>query len=204
VRGIGPSDPVFDAFGFALSARIVTLSGVYGADLAQTSAREEEDAFVVRAARLLFAAQQEPAPGALLLRAEREAHGRLRIRLRAKAREPVRAVALFWRGLAAPLEIEEDGGLRAVGPEGVQLAWPGGLALPRVAARSAGELIAVRCEDRRGRAKRFALALERSGERAGQGVLELLHEEDAGALARELEAPACVLARGEAAQRLLL
>jgi hypothetical protein len=52
------NDPVFDAFGFPLSVQVVTLSNVYGIDLAQTSARREEDAFVVRAAGLSHAGQQ--------------------------------------------------------------------------------------------------------------------------------------------------
>jgi len=90
--------PVFDAFGFPLSVQVVTLSNVYGLDLAQTSARREDDAFVVRAAGLSFAGQQERAAGTVLLRAELEAPGCLRVQLRARAPEPIRCTKLLWRG----------------------------------------------------------------------------------------------------------
>ena len=195
-------DPVFDAFGFPLSVQVVTLSNVYGLDLAQTSARLEDDAFVVRAAGLSFAGQQERAAGTVLLRAEREAPGRLRVRLRARAPEPIRCTKLLWRGLALPLEIVESGQARRASGMGEILAYPNRLPLPLLALRSGGEPLAARFEDRRVREKRFAVAIERTGERAGQGVLELVHEEDASRFAREQEAPPCVLARGDATREM--
>ena len=193
-------DPVFEAFGFAFSVQVVTLENVYGIDPAQTSAREEEGAFVVRAAGLAFAGQQQRAPGAVLLRIEPEAGGGLRLRWRAKAPEPIRCSKLLLRGLATPIEILENDRARAASPLGEILAYPNRLPLPLLSLRCAGVPLVARFEDRRVREKRFALAIERSGPRAGQGVLELVHEEDASRFAREHEAPPCVIARGDAAR----
>jgi hypothetical protein len=195
-----PCDPVFDAFGFRLSLQVVTLSNVYGVDPRLTSARSEGEAFVVRAAGLGWAGGQERAPGTAVLRAERETPGRLRVSLRAKAPEPIRCIKLLLRGLAVPLEIVEGGVARGVPPFGEILAYPNRLPLPLLELRSGGETLVVRFEDRRVREKRFALAVERSGELAGQAVLEIVHEEDSSAFGTELVAPPCVLARGAAAQ----
>jgi hypothetical protein len=195
--------PVFEAFGTLFSVQVVTLENVYGIDLAQTSAREEESAFVVRAAGLAFAGQQRRAPGVVLLRVEREAGGGLRVRLRAKAPEAIRCTQLLLRGLATPLEIVENGEPRPASALGEILAYPNRLALPLLELRCGGEPLGVRFEDRRVREKRFAVAIERTGERAGQGVLELVHEEDASLMAREHVAPPCVIARGAAVAGML-
>jgi hypothetical protein len=191
-------DPVFEAFGLSFSVQVVTLANVYGIDPARTSARQEDAAFVVRAAGLAFAGQQQRAPGAVVLRIEPGADGSLRVWLKAKAPEPIRCSKLLLRGLATPLEIIEGERARSASPMGEILAYPNRLALPLLTLRSGGALLAARFEDRRVREKRFAVAIERTGERAGQGVLELIHEEDASRLAREHEAPSCVLARGGA------
>ena len=191
-------DPVFEAFGFAFSVQVVTLANVYGPDAAQTSARHEDEAFVVRAAGLACAGQQERAPGAVVLRVENEPGGCLRVWLKAKAPEPIRCTKLLLRGLATPLEIVENGQARGASAMGEILAYPNRLPLPLLTLRCGGESLGVRFEDRRVREKRFAVAIERTGERAGQGVLELVHEEDASRFERELEAPPCVLARGDA------
>jgi hypothetical protein len=70
---------------------------------------------------------------------------------------------------------------------------------PLLLLRCGGEPLAVRFEDREARAKRFAVAIERSGERAGQGALEIVHVEAESRAEREHVAPPCVLARGGAA-----
>lgn len=191
-------DPVFEAFGLAFSVQVVTLANVYGVDLAQTSAREEEPDYVVRSAGLAFADQPERAPGAVVLRIEREAQGKLRVRLRAKAPEPIRCTRLLLRGLATPLEVVECGEPRGASAVGEILARPKRLWLPLVTLRCDGELLAVHFEHRRVREMRFAVAIERTSERAGRGVLELVHEADASRAAREHAAPACVIARGDA------
>jgi hypothetical protein len=104
------------------------------------------------------------------LRAELEAPGRLRVWLRAKASEPIRCTKLLWRGLATPLEIVDDGQTRGASGMGEILAYPNRLPLPLLELRSGGVPLAARFEDRRVREKRFAVAVERTGERAGQGV----------------------------------
>jgi hypothetical protein len=189
-------DPVFDAFGFRLSLQIVTLENVYGLDPQQTSARHEGRGFAVRAAGLTWAGASERAPGAALIRVVPGGEGAVRVRVKARARAPVRCVKLLVRDLAPPLAWVEEAGQRAVGPFGEILAYPNRLPLPLVCLRAGEETLAARVEDTRVREKRFALAPERSGPLAGRGVLEVIHEEDAAAFGPELEAPPIVLARG--------
>ncbi|MBM4337603.1 MAG: hypothetical protein FJ108_17080 [Deltaproteobacteria bacterium] len=196
-------DPVFEAFGFAFSVQVVTLANVYGIDPERTRAHGEGGAFVVRASGLASAGQQERHPGSCELRVEPAPDGALRIHLRAEAPEPIRCTKLVLRGLATPLEIVESGAAREVREFGEILAYPQRLPLPLVTLRCGGEPIAVRFEDPRVREKRFAVAIERTGERAGQGSLEIIHEEDASRFGREHEAPPCVIARGDAVAGML-
>lgn len=196
-------DPVFEAFGFALSMQIVTRENVYGLDPAQTSAREEKGVLVVRAAGLRAAGGQLSARGAAILRIAPDATGGVRVRMKAKASEPVRCVKLLVRGLATPLAVVEERGERAIGSGGEIFAYPNRLATPLLVARAGSELVAVRAEDARVREKRFALAVERLGPHAGSGVLECILEEDATRMGRELEAPPLVLRRGGAPESFL-
>ncbi len=198
-------DPVFEASGFAFSVQVVTLENVYGIDPGQTSAREEDGAFVVRAAGLTWAGGRERAPGAVLLRVRPEGPGRVRVRvtLRAKAPEPIRCTKLVLRGLATPLAWVEPEGERTVGPLGECLAYPNRIGAPLVCVRAGKEVIGARFEDARVREKRFALSTERVGDRAGQGALELIHEDDATRFALETDAPPVVLSRGAAPDALV-
>ena len=191
-------DPVFEAYGFAFSVQVVTLENVYGIDPSQTSAREENGAFAVHAAGLTWAGGSERASGAVVLRVRPEGPGRVRLRvtLRAKAPEPIRCTKLLLRGLGTPLAWVEDAGDRPVGPFGECLAYPNRLGAPLVCVRAGTDVIGARFEDTRVREKRFALATERVGDRAGQGALELIHEDDATRFARESEAPPVVITRG--------
>ena len=188
------SDPVFEAFGACFSVQVETLANVYGIDLAQTSAREEEPAFVVRAAALLRADGRSRAPGAVVLRIEPEAGGSLRVRLRTKAPEPIRSTTLLLRGLATPLALvagEVAAAAIALLPGAPKRAPTAAFLLHCGDAR-----LAVRIDARRGGETNAAVGLERSGERAGQGVLALVHAADTSGAAREHEAPTCVIARG--------
>jgi hypothetical protein len=196
-------DPVFEAFGFAFSVQVVTLANVYGIDPERTRAHGEGGGFVVRASGLASAGQQERQPGSCELRVEPAPDGTLRVHLRAEAPEPIRCTKLVLRGLATPLEIVENGQARAASAMGEILSYPNRLPLPLLTLRCGGEPIAVRFEDPRVREKRFAVAIERIGERAGQGSLEIIHEEDASRFAREHEAPLCVIARGAAVAGML-
>ena len=196
-------DPVYEAHGFSLSLQIVTLANVYGIDPARTSARDEDGVWVVRAAGLRSAGGQATAPGAAILRVRPGKPGQVRVQMKAKGPEPVRCVKLLVRGLAAPLRLLEEGSERPVGGLGEILAYPNRLATPLLFARAGEELLAVRVEDDRVREKRFALALEKVGDKAGQGVLECILEEDAGRFDRELEAPALVLGRGVSREEFL-
>jgi hypothetical protein len=189
-------DPVFDAHGFALSLQIVTRENIYGLDPAQTSARSEGGVFVARAAGLACAGGQVKAPGAAILRVTPGKPGQVRVQIKAKGPEAVRCVKLLVRGLPGPLHVVEDGGDRPVGGQGEILAYPNRLATPLLFVRAGGELLGVRVEDERVREKRFALAIEKLGGRAGQGTLECILEEDATRFDRELEAPLLVLGRG--------
>ncbi len=188
-------DPVFEAHGFSLSLQVVTLDNVYGLDPARTSARMEDGVFVVRAAGLTAAGGQLCAPGAAILRLTPGKPGQVRAALKAKAPEPVRCLKLLLRGLALPLRRLEDDGERPVGAFGECLAYPNALATPLLFVRAGTELLGVRAEDAQVREKRFALAQEKLGPRAGQGVLECILEQDATAFDREFEAPSLVLAR---------
>ncbi|HME68971.1 MAG TPA: hypothetical protein VKM54_03785 [Myxococcota bacterium] len=192
-------DLIFDAYGIALSVQVVTLKNIYGLDPAQTSARFEGQAFVVRSAGLTSTGKCENAPGAVLLRVRSERPGRIRVHLRAKAPEAIRCTKLLLHGLPAPLAWVEQLGVRPIGPPGESLAYPNQLGAPLVCLRAGDETLGVRAEDARGRGKRFVAAVER----AGQGVLELIFEEDATHLSREFEAAPCVITRGVARETLL-
>ncbi|HBZ69988.1 MAG TPA: hypothetical protein DEP35_09735 [Deltaproteobacteria bacterium] len=196
-------DPVFDAYGLSLSVQVVTFENLYGVDPAQTSARFEGQAFVVRSAGLAWAGQREKAPGAVLLRVRPEGSGRFRVHVRAKAPEAIRCTKLLVRGLAAPLAWVDESGLRPVAPLGESLAYPHQLGAPLVCLRAGDETLGVRVEDARVREKRFAASLERVGERAGQGVLEVICEEGGPRPSRELEAPPVLIRRGAAREALL-
>ena len=189
-------DPAFDAHGFTLSLQVVTRENVYGIDPAKTSARMEDGVFVVRAAGLRAAGGQVAAPGAAIVRVTPGKPGQVRVQAKAKAAEPVRCVKLLVRGLGAPLRLVEESGERAVGPAGEILSYPNRLATPLLFVRSGEDLLGVRVEDERVREKRFALAAEKLGPRAGQGVLECILDADATQPSRELEAPPVVIARG--------
>jgi hypothetical protein len=187
------SDPVFEAFGVCFSVQVETLANRYGIDLAQTSAREEEPAFVVRAAALLRADGRSRAPGAVVLRIEPEAGGSLSVRLRAKAPEPIRSTTLLLRGLATPLALMEG-----------KLALEAIALLPGAPKRTPTAAFLLHCDDARLAVRvgarsvgetSAAVGLERGGDRSGQGVLALVHACDASSLAREHEAPACEITR---------
>ncbi|GEM_PF-3536603 len=196
-------DPIFDAHGIALSVEVATTQEIYNLDPAQTSARSEGQAFVVRSAGLTCARQHENASGAVLLRVRPEGPGRIRVRLRAKAPDTIRWTKLSLRGLPAPLAWIEESGLRPIGPLGEILVYPNGLEAPLICLRTGEDTLGVRVEDPRGRAMRFAAALEHVGPRAGQGVLEVICEEDVTHPSREFEAPPCVIARGVGRETLL-
>ena len=170
-------DPVFEAFGACFSVQVATLANVYAVDLAQTSAREETPAFVVRAAALRCAGSR--VPGAVVLRIEPDPAGGLSVRLRAKAPEPIRSTTLLLRGLATPLEIVASGA-----PEATFVL------------RCGDEQLSVRVDARRAGDTSARVMLERSGERAGQGVVALTHAPVAGSAVREYAAPVCVILRG--------
>jgi hypothetical protein len=189
-------DPVFEFQGFSLSMQVVTRENVYALDPTQTSAREEGGVFVVRAAGLRSGGGQQGAAGAAILRVTPVKPGELRVRLRAKAAEPVRCVKLLVRGLATPLRVMEESGERAVGGLGEILSYPNRLATPLLFVGAGEELVAVRVADPEVREKRFALAVEKLGPRAGQGVLECILEQDATRFDREFEAPPLLLMRG--------
>lgn len=189
-------DPVFEAHGLRLSLQVVTLSNVYGIDPAQTSARDEDGVFVVRAAGLRAAGGQRKAPGAAILRVRPGKPGQVKVQLKARGPEPVRCVKLLVRGLPGPLRIVEEGAERTVGPRGEILAYPNRLATPLLFVRAGDDLLAVRVEDEQVREKRFALATERLGPLPGQGVLECILEQAATAFDPEYEAPPLVLGRG--------
>jgi hypothetical protein len=196
-------DPVFEAHGFSLSLQIVTLENVYGIDPSRTSARDEDGVFVVRAAGLRSAGGREPAAGAAILRVRPGKPGQVRVQMKAKGPEPVRCVKLLVRGLEGPLRVVEESSERPVGALGEIFAYPNRLATPLFFARTGETLLAARAEDERVREKRFALAVEKLGPMAGQGVLECILEEDARCFDRELEAPPLVLGRGVSREEFL-
>jgi len=189
-------DPVFEAHGFVFSLQVVTRENIYGLDPSQTSARLEDGVFVVRAAGLTAAGGQLRAPGAAILRITPGKPGQVRVQMKGKGPEPVRCVKLLVRGLETPLHLVEESSERPVGGPGEILSYPNRLATPLLFVRAGGELLGVRVEDEDVREKRFALAVEKVGERAGQGVLECILEQDATRFAREFEAPPLVLGRG--------
>lgn len=129
--------------------------------------------------------------------------GRIRVHVRAKAPEAIRCTKLLVRGLPAPLAWVDESGVRPIGPWGESLAYPNRLGAPLICLRAGDETFGVRAEDTRVREKRFAAAVERGGERAGQGVLEVICEEEATHRSHEFEAPPCVLMRGIARESLL-
>jgi hypothetical protein len=189
-------DPVFDAGGFRFSLQIVTLENVLGLDPAETAARDEGGIYVVRSAGLTAAGGTQRVRGAAVVRLVPAGRGRLRVGIRARSEAPIRCVKLLLRGLATPLQVIEETGERAVGPQGEVLAYPNRLPLPLLGVRAGGERLDVRFEDERVREKRFALSVERMGPLEGQGVLELIHEEDASHFSPRIEAPPIVLGRG--------
>jgi hypothetical protein len=165
--------------------------------------RREGKDLLLQAHGLTWAGGTEHAPGRVLARVQPEGPGRARVWIRAAAPFAVRCTKLLVRGLATPLAWVEEGGERAVGPLGEALAYPNRIPAPFVCLRAGPERIGVRVEDARVREKRFAAAVERQGEQAGRGVLELVHEEDATRRSNEVESPPWILARGAEYERIL-
>jgi hypothetical protein len=189
-------DPIFFAFGHRLSVQVVTLENLYGLDVENIEVHETDDMQVLRAHRLSWAGQQQRAPGEVTLRLRREPEGAVRASLRARAPEPIRCVKLLLRDLDPALAtIDFDGTATSVNEYGQLLAYPTGLAAPFVCVRSGDRVLGLRAEDRAVRAKRFALWVERTGETAGRGSVELIHEEAASSFSNELDSPDWVLTR---------
>jgi hypothetical protein len=187
--------PIFDAHDLRLSVQVVARDNVYGVDPAQTSGRLEGDTFVVRSAGLSWAGGTQRADGKVVLRVRLDAPGRVSLRVKARANEPIRCVKILLRDLPAPLALVEEGGERAVGALGEVLAYPNRLGAPILLVRAGDATLALRAEDPEVREKRFAVATERVGALAGRGVVELIHEEAASRFARDLEAPPWIVAR---------
>jgi len=194
------ADPVFECFGRRLSLQLVTLENLYGVAPERTRVESVGDELRIRADGLAWAGQQQRAPGALEAEVRFEGQGRLRIRIRARAAAKIRCVKLLVRDLAPELALRRsDGGEAPVGRFGELLEYPTQLRAPLVELRAGAERLALRAEDPRVRAKRFAAWVERVGPFAGRGVAELIHEEEASAFSETLESPDLLLASGAAA-----
>jgi hypothetical protein len=197
-------DPVFDCFGRSLSFQLVTLENLHGLDASRTEVLRSDAVVSIRARGLASAGQQERAEGEVEIEVVREGAERLRVRIRARAEATIRCAKLLVRDLDPSLRVlRADGEGAPVGRFGELLEYPTRLPAPALRVRAGGELLGVRFEDARVRAKRFAAWVERLGPLAGRGVVEAIHEEDATRFGGRLETPDLVLASGMAAERLL-
>jgi hypothetical protein len=198
------ADPVFDCFGRRVSFQLVTLENLYGLDPSRTQVSTSGDEWRLAAEGLAWAGQQQRAPGAFEATVRRVGQERLRLRMRARAPAEIRCVKWLLRDLEPELAVRRSDGSEApVSRFGELLEYPTRLPAPLVCFRAGAEQLALRAEDPRVRAKRFAAWVERVGPLAGRGVVEWIHEEDATRFAPQLEAPELWLAWNDAADAAL-
>jgi len=190
------ADPIFDLAGLRASIQIVTLENLYGLDPSRVDVQTDGASWLLRADGLSWAGQQQRAPGEVLLRAEPDGKGGVRVAIRASAPEPIRCTKLLLRDLPAPLAVVSAGSEREVGSFGELLGYPNRIPAPLLCVRAGRETLGVRAEDARVREKRFALSLEKLGVAAGRGVLELIHEEEAAHFATSIDTPTWCIRRG--------
>lgn len=187
-----PNNPVFRFQNWALSIQIITLENVYGLDPDGMQSAEHKNGASLSCVGLRWGGGQQPAPGSLHLAATFEPEG-MRVRIKAQAPEPIRAVKILIRHLSPVTGLDQFDDERTIPPEGLLDRYPNQLRLPLLCVRQMdGVTLGFRCEDAEHRAKRFAVYRERFGD---DYTVECIHEEDARHFATHIDVPDWIFAR---------
>ncbi|MDI7274956.1 MAG: hypothetical protein QME94_03160, partial [Anaerolineae bacterium] len=184
-------DPVFEMGGLKLSVQVITTINTYGLAAEACELRAEDGRWRLVADRLMWAGNQERAPGRVELVVTRRG-GRLSLTGNAQAGEPIRCYKIIIRNLP-PCTVYDSlgdqcfwgmGGERQVTAEGLVSTYPGVTAPVWALQRDGRPWLSFRSQDREVRPKRFAAYRDRDGV-----AIELIFEEDARRWDDDLELP---------------
>jgi hypothetical protein len=192
-------DPIFDVDGWRLSFQVITLENTYGLDPEKTTLEGRIDSWELDCRRLAWAGQQQKALGRFRVWATRNGEGQIELRMSAETEQKIRCVKVLIRGLGDVVMFDPDERQESAVPlEGEINAYPNRLKTPVFFVKTtSGSYLAFRSEDRKVRAKRFAVYRERMGSHSGSYTVELIHEETATGFDTKIFTPTWVLGRDQ-------
>ncbi|MBM7572716.1 hypothetical protein [Aquibacillus albus] len=196
-------DPTFDIAGLTISIHLHTMENIYGLDPSFTKLYTHGNKWLINCTQLSWAGQQQQATGFFKLEAIKNDKKQIVIKMEAEAKQKIKSVKLLVKNLNPMSFYETKGEERFSGlqSEGVfyypynPFAYNHNLKVPLLSLRdhTTNQIISVKSEENKIRAKRFVYYPELQGQYKGTYTLELIHDELAVEMASRISIPSWII-----------